>query len=65
VERKSEVMAMVMVEKGKETCGKKMLITVKEMNVLIMMCKSEINVPVSLGFVRLVAAKDLLFQINY
>jgi hypothetical protein len=48
-------MAMVMVEKRKETRGKKMLITVKEMNVLIRLGKSEMNVPVSLDFFSLVA----------
>jgi hypothetical protein len=36
-----------------------MLMTVKEMNVLIMLGKSDMNLPVTLSVARLVAAKGL------
>jgi len=42
-----------------------MLMTVKERKVLIMLGKSDMNVPVTLGIARLVTAKDLWFQIHY
>ena len=42
-----------------------MVIILKKMNILLMLCKSDMNVIVMLGIARLVAAKDLWFQIHY
>ena len=42
-----------------------MLMTLKEMNVSIMLGKSDMNVIVTLGIARLVTVEDLWFQIHY
>jgi len=46
-------------DKKGDICGKKLLMNLKEINVFIMLGKSDINVPATLSIARLVAAKGL------
>jgi hypothetical protein len=46
-------------EKKGDKCGKKLLITLKEIHIFIRLGKSDMNVPVTLSIAKLVAAKGL------